>query len=285
MYSQDAGPLTREQFVRTQFYEEWACETPLFWGYGGWFFRRGNRVGVFGCHRSEGEGRFPLEVGPYLAAFMPHLKQAFTINEQFSHLQNEIDAYRAHAQDRGVGQVLLDGRGAVLFATETALAALRSGGLSIVQGRLTTPIPGQQAMLDARIGSALAPIQRADQALIPTLAIYRGEQRSALYVNITRFQSEPVTEMFARQPRCLVMVRDPEALNDSHVESLSSALHLTRVHALLAIALARGEALEVHAERRGIARETARSYRKTVLKKLGVHSQAELVSVVLNALL
>ncbi len=65
-----------------------------------------------------------------------------------------------------------------------------------------------------------------------------------------------------------------------HTEQLAVALGLTEAEARLALTLAQGQSLRDFADLQGCAWHTARTHAKNLLRKTGLHRQAEVIDLV-----
>ena len=76
------------------------------------------------------------------------------------------------------------------------------------------------------------------------------------------------------------MLIDPEQKRQSPEGLLRNMFNLTRAEAKLAMRLANGATVEAASDGLGITKSTARNQLKAVFAKMGVHRQAELVSLI-----
>jgi len=80
--------------------------------------------------------------------------------------------------------------------------------------------------------------------------------------------------------RAIIVLIDPEQKRQSPEGLLRNMFNLTRAEAKLAMRLANGATVEAASDGLGITKSTARNQLKAVFAKMGVHRQAELVSLI-----
>ena len=174
---------------------------------------------------------------------------------------------------------VVDRRRRVRYANPSMEALLRRrGGLAVRAGELVATAPGAQDALatyvdraTSRAGDALAPLALRDPAgghcLLDAVPLVGG--------------AAPASSSL---PACVVTMTVgsrawPHPLSS---DDLRSRFGCTRAEATLAQLLGHGEALREAARAMGVTYETARTRLKRVFDKTGVHTQAQLVGLVLR---
>ncbi len=171
---------------------------------------------------------------------------------------------------------LVDGTRGLLHANPAMESLLRRRqGLLLRQGVVCTPQAAAQQALAARVADAMNIAADRPPSSGP-LWLDCGPQ-SGLAVHVY-----PVAGGSGRYlpPRraVLLMVIDAGAARSALADALRDGHGCTPSEARLALLLADGLALRAAAGEMGITYGSARVYLKTVFEKLGVHSQAQLVS-------
>lgn len=191
------------------------------------------------------------------------------------------DELQADAMERlSVGGVVIDDRGRVLFANDTALRlltgddglTLRNGHLRAVGVRLETEFREHiNALLDAE--SAAEPVR--------ALTIERRSGRGSLYVVLRKQRMrESISDRW--QDVVQVYIHDPELSYCQNSTIFQQLFKLTRSEAAIASALARGQSVEDIEEVMNISHNTLRSHLRAIFAKTNVGSRVELVRVLNN---
>jgi DNA-binding CsgD family transcriptional regulator len=179
------------------------------------------------------------------------------------------------------GIVLVDRDGTVLVSNQPATSILEEGtAIAVVDGRLVAVHPGEQARLQMLVADVA---QSESGATAPAGGV----------MSITRARRVPISLLVApliasgvsltpRQPTAVVFVVDPEQPGQKWREFLEELYGLTRAEADVAILVLQGTGVRDIARQRRTSFNTARTHLKRVFDKLGVHSQADLVRLLLN---
>ncbi len=156
------------------------------------------------------------------------------------------------------------------------------GGLFVSSARLVCEFAAQQSALDCALACVLA--DPRDQTDGTTLAVQRGASPEPLYVTVSPFYSERLSELLHERPKVMVHLRDPGDFDHVDQDDLRSLFKLTPRESMLVMTLTRGATLADYALANGIAKATARVQLKSVFRKFDVRSQHQLVAAVLNTL-
>lgn len=188
------------------------------------------------------------------------------------------DALRDEALDRiPQGFVALDERGRIHLANALACESLTDRAyFRVRQGRMVCADPATQAAFQACVQSA---IERRD-GMGGALLVGRPDARYSLYITPSRVEARDETATFA-----FVFITSLRRTGDDHdIAQLRALYGLTETEARLTSRLLQRDTLKIAAERLDLTYESARFLLKQVFGKVGVHTQAELVAVLLPAL-
>jgi DNA-binding CsgD family transcriptional regulator len=188
------------------------------------------------------------------------------------------DWLRAAIDHLTTGMLIVDAFGTVLEANAAARALLNEGnGFVRSSRRLSAVAPESRA----RLGALLASVGRIDSdTSVPhsggVLAIQRGPGRRPLQLRVTPLG---IGSSHATHPgaNALVLVSDPERLVVAPAAALAEAFGLTPAEARVAEKVARGHSADEISDATGTTRETARTYLKRLMAKVGASRQADLV--------
>jgi DNA-binding CsgD family transcriptional regulator len=217
------------------------------------------------------------------ATLQPHLARAARIQRRLWELDLR-DLLASAGIDGRQRAVLVDARGRVLFATDSAAKLigdarpfrLRSGVLSALD-----------PAADTRLHRAVA------RCLESHLLVHGGDEltiqhdaRSVLHVSVVPFASRAGAESTGwhgrRCPAALVLISDPDEERRARKKRLRERFGLTPAEAEVALEMLPGDGREAAAARLGIAPGTVRIHLQHVFEKTGVHRQAELVTLIIE---
>lgn len=169
------------------------------------------------------------------------------------------------------GVLVLNPQQQIVFSNAAAKSALQGRrSVCIQKGRLVTEEPGLQLLrATSRRSRASAPeaILVIDKSLPPD-----RQQLLITRMRLTR-QDDPV----------VLLLHEPQKISVSLPSHLREAYGLTATEFLLVVRLLRGEKLLDAATQMGITRFTARTHIKSIFRKCQVHSQTDLVRLLLNS--
>lgn len=204
-------------------------------------------------------------------------------------------AVRTHAALAGRGIAMLaeamrtlsiaafvcDGDRTVVTMTPAAEALLRSDcGLNLKVGKLDASAPIDAKVLSDAIVAAAACGERGSAQACRTVIIQNRDTSAApLVLDVMTLPSRPYATQFASAtPRVLVVVRGSRGAGAGRPAILAAAYGLTCAETEIALLLADGRTTEAIATTRGVAVGTVRAQIKTILAKMGVRKQIELIA-------
>jgi DNA-binding CsgD family transcriptional regulator len=205
-----------------------------------------------------------------LQNIVPHLRIALTLFDRLRSSAAAEGVYRGAIEQLALATIILDRRGHIQRSNAVAdrLLAARDG---IAQDRGTLRIADRGAAAELRrlladppaIGDAVA------------LRIPRSGA-AAEFGAVVRAVASPDRHTAAGTTLAL-FINDPDDAARASPEALRDLFQLTRAEALLAAALADGQALVDAARTLGIAHNTARAQLRLIFAKTGAHRQSQLV--------
>ncbi len=232
----------------------------------------GSHTAVFGIHEGIGEK-------PICTSDQGHLNQLLAPLGRAAETQLRLQelgwksAVAARAFDQvSTGVIVVDADGSVIEMNGLAERVVRRGdGLTIRHGALGTVRVFETAKLSAAIASATRPGAAAASGRI--LIGRRGSKRDY----ILTVSSLGVKLGFYSDPMALIIVVDPEA-RCPKADDLSAYFGLSFAESRLALQLM-GKPLGAIAAESGASTATLRTQLRSILKKVGVERQAELLLV------
>jgi DNA-binding CsgD family transcriptional regulator len=239
----------------------------------------GDRSIVVGIHRPKHQLAFDRQDARRLDMLIPHLKRAVQLAVRLSDAGLDHQAALDGLERTHSATIVVDGNGAILFATRRAEAILRRAeGLHAFNGRLCGTDRKTATRLAALVREAASAIAGTpDATRCGGIAIERGEDRLPLTILVAPFR--PKRAGFgAPLPAALVFIRDPETTGMA-VGVLKDLFGLTPAQAAVAAKLTEGESLEHIAAKLRISLHTARDHLKIVFAKTGTSRQSQLVAL------
>jgi len=214
-----------------------------------------------------------------IALLMPHLSQALRFHQRWRDLELAERAATRALEETATGFVFLDGRGKVLRTNARAEQILRIGdGLLKRDGRLHAALAADDRALQAAIGRIAQ--TAVGGGLLPgtTVSVRRGPGRLPCVVALLPVSGDGT--IFARHGAAIVvLISDPSWNPALSSLRLQHTFGWTPAEAEVASALLAGGRVREIAERRGVGTETVRTQLKSLFRKAGVSSQAELVKM------
>ncbi len=233
----------------------------------------GSHTAVFGIHEGIGEKPFCPSDQEHLNQLLAPLGRAAETHLRLQELGWK-SAVAARAFDQvSTGVIVVDADGSVIEMNGLAERVVRRGdGLTLRHGALGAVRVFETAKLSAAIASATRPGAAAASGRI--LIGRRGGKRDY----ILTVSSLGVKLGFYSDPMALIIVVDPEA-RCPKADDLSAYFGLSFAESRLAIQLMSGKPLGVIAAESGASTATLRTQLRSILKKVNVERQAELLLV------
>ncbi len=235
---------------------------------------------TFAIQRSKRQGHVDDAHVASMRLLMPHLRAAYEATETLqSHRQKNtelvatLDALSAPA-------LTLSSTGDLLFANQAAEKLLATpDGLSLSGKQLRTARPEEQKTLNKALSAAMA--LGSDKIAVPPLVRISRPAGGALLVRATPLMKAPSNRNEEGQA-ILLVINEGVHVPDYAVAALKELYDLTPTEAHLAVAFAQGSDLKRLAADRDLSLNTIRWHFGTIRTKLGAHSQADIVRIVLG---
>ena len=224
---------------------------------GAHFFLEGQAYAL-SFQRAINVGPFEDDAEAKLDALLPSLRRAFLTNARLQQQADHI-ARLELAQDGAPLTILADRGFGVVWLNRSIPAEAPI--------RLTEA--GGQQRLD--VGHGLG-------AAIRTATQGGAGQSSLLRIGRWAIEVDPVRDPPSRRPLALIRVRDTAAEAARRVRDAATHFGLTAAEERLCASLLNGLSLQDHADLAGTMISTTRSHLKSLMAKMGVTRQAEVVS-------
>jgi DNA-binding CsgD family transcriptional regulator/PAS domain-containing protein len=268
--------VPRDEFMRTEFYHEWAAPQGLENALGVNVLVEGGYSTVLSTCRAFSRGSFDGEATRLFAALVPHIQRAVQLQLRLSALEMQRASSAALFDRMRDGVVIVDRGGGSMFANRTAEELLaRNDGLMRGRDGIAAATPGATATLQRLLvgGNGYGLPDAGGRCLLP-----RGDGRAPLSVLAVPVHGE-VAWIVPRRPAAVLFVTDPERDGRASTEALRRRFNLTRAEAAFLAEIVKGDGLQAAANRLGVSLATARTHLRHVFEKTGTQRQAELVGL------
>ena len=233
--------------------------------------------------REVGQRHFEDDTRDLLRALMPDLLRASRLRVHVGHIAAQAGLGVAALDALPQALVLVDAQCAVQYLNPVARKELaRNGSLQFRHGRLHADAPRvQQSLMNCVVAACQANggAQGGTLRLGGAHSVSAGAQAASRVVHVLPLQStHPLAQWHCAQPYALLIwVSVDSTLQVSHI---GAALGLTEVEARLALLLSQGRTVKDFAQLQGCSWHTARTHAKNLLRKTGMHRQAEIAVLV-----
>jgi DNA-binding CsgD family transcriptional regulator len=235
---------------------------------------------TFAIQRSKHQGHVDDAHVATMRQLMPHLRAAYDATETLQSHQQKNTELVATLDALSAPALTLSKSGKLLFANQAAEKLLATpDGLSLSGNQLRTARPEEQRSLNKAL-SAAAALSSGSIALPPLVRISRPKG-GALLVRATPLMRTPDRRNEEDQA-ILLVINEGVHIPDYAVAALIELYDLTPTEANLAVSFAQGSDLKRLATDRDLSLNTIRWHFGTIRTKLGAHSQADIVRIVLG---
>jgi DNA-binding CsgD family transcriptional regulator/PAS domain-containing protein len=238
-----------------------------------WLSKSADKVVAISLQGTRRRGPFDGCDLATLGRLVPHLKRALEIRDRLAAAQIRADTLASSLDGMSLGILVLDDRGRLLEANALAQEHLRAGeGIaSKSDGTLQLREPTAAGQLAGWLSTGRPPDQSPDGLLrIPRQG---AEPLSLLLTRLPRTG----TSWMRADPRWMLVIFDPTRQIQASLELVALDLGVTPREAEVATLLFSGLTLVQIAHRMGVSVHTVRSQVKSIFRKTGTQSQADLV--------
>lgn len=213
-----------------------------------------------------------------LQLIAPQLRLAAQVSHHLTGSTLHLERLVESLETARTAAVVLSGTGRVAFANRRARSILELGdGVGCSNGELALTTPSaRDRFIRLLAGAANASLTGDTRRPGGRVAVRRPSGMPPYQLLVAGL---PPTDPFLdiRKPWVLALIIDPSVAERPTVEVLRQGYRLTPMEADIAARFASGEALGMIAEGRGVTLGTLRTQFKSVMAKMGVRRQAELM--------
>ena len=267
------------ELMRSEFYAQWLKPQHLFHTIRTVVASGDDRIIYLVGLRVRSAGPFTSAIVGLHQSLSGHVRRAIGIESRLHRRATERDAAASALDRMPFGVALIDGKGRVLVANQTAQQIFgQQDGLSQRRGMLTTSLSSETAELAERITDVISgnfPVPR-----VVTVSRPSGQRPFGVLVLPL---SNTVPDLERRLPVAAVFVTDAENAAPINERSLRTLYGFTPAEARLARLLAQGRRPEEAAAELGVSLNTVRTHLKRIFGKAGTDRQADLVRTILTS--
>ena len=223
----------------------------------------------------DAAGWTPARIGT-VGRLLPHLRQYVRVRQTLAEARALGVTLSGLIETMGTGVVRLDRRGRVVAANDRALAVLRErDGLQDKDGWLRAALPGEDAMLQRLVGSAVP--FRAGPGAGGSMAVSRERSPTRLQLHV-----HPLRDGESGGIGALVLVIDPASRLRLDAEALGALLGLTPAESYVAASLVEGRSAHAIAVETGRSVTTVKWHIRNIFAKHELSGQADLVRLAMS---
>lgn len=240
---------------------------------------RESRAASIVLQRSERQGAFSSQNVEALSRLAPHLERALLLHARCVTIDGVSQGLAAAMDRTHFGVVLLDGCGRIVHMNAIAGALLRqSRALQATRDGLVARRLHENRALQVLVNEALSPGRSCNAT---TLRLHTRDGWPCMYLQVAPLYLpiDGITDQ-SSQVRAAVWI-GTNANNAVCPETLQALYGLTTAESRTLARLVEGYTQAAIARLRSVSDETIRSQVKSVMGKLGVSRQADLVRIVL----
>jgi DNA-binding CsgD family transcriptional regulator/PAS domain-containing protein len=243
------------------------------------------RSAGIGLQRTKSMGAWKKDEIDKLNILIPHLQRAMNIQKEFIRLQTREQALRRGLDRLLMGLVLFDKELQPIYINPVAKSILNyHPAIEIKHDKIYAYGHENTEKIHTALVSAIAASPDADPTETSvSLGLKHPDCATTLPVIISPIQGIlHGFETAGGHAHVVMCFSDPDRTHPIEADKLASVYELTPAEAQVAISIANGINSEEIANINEVEISTIRSQLKAIYRKLGIHSQAELVKVLLT---
>lgn len=268
--------LTPEAYARHPHYDEFARPWGIPYICLATLERQNNLLIGLAVLRSERQGHIDSAGREVFASLAPHVRAA--VRMQIALEGNGATLLKGALESLAIPAFVCGGTGDVQALTEQAEDLVRdTRGLTLRNRRLRACRDDEDKTLHDAIMKAVRGLERPGAPSMQAVVI-RGASEASTPLVLDVMTLPSVTLEFFSAPRVLVVARGSRGADARKAALLQGVYGFTSAETDIALQLAQGKAAEAIAQERKVTVGTVRAQIKSLLAKLGVNRQVELVA-------
>jgi DNA-binding NarL/FixJ family response regulator len=233
--------------------------------------RSGGRAVYLAAMRTRGAGPYDRDIERFFRQASAHFFRAFALREKMNRLQRSGDAL----DQLEFGIIVVDACRRVVLLNRIAEQHVREGTqLFLRNGQIFARSPSGDQQLQALIDVGLA-----GNRATGSVRLACGESGSQILWTVPLLESGPIASVSA--PAILLVLTDA-ARHGPHAADVAAVYGLTDGETRVALAIAEGCTLQTIAARGGVKYSTVRTQLFSIMRKMGVHRQADVTRLLVS---
>ena len=238
---------------------------------------------VVAVQRSPRQGHVGDSEQVMLERLLPHLQQATDLRFRLAAARLESRLGLEGLERLNEGCLILDAAGRTLHLNATARRIVAEGdGAGLRNGQLAFSDSAAARSYGKALGQLAPPAGEQADMSARSFPARRPSGKRPYLVAIRSLPKETELEAFAWGAAAILFIRDPELFVRLNDRLLSRSFGLTRMETKLAVALDRGLTLRDVARKREVSITTVRSQLYSLMAKLAVRRQSDLIRLLAN---
>ncbi|TNF36398.1 MAG: helix-turn-helix transcriptional regulator [Gammaproteobacteria bacterium] len=218
-----------------------------------------------------------------VAALIPHIHQAVTLQSRIARTQSERDVYANAFGQLSLGAIILDEQGAVLHVNEAAEAIMaKPAQITVKAGQLQVGNRQQNQAFRDIVDEVMAAHRRSEPSFVRVFRLEKSDSLAGIGLLVRPLPRGALPEG-QEVPAVAIFISDPETQRAAPVHILTQLFGFTPAEASLALLLANGLTLDEAATELDVSRNTVKSHLSAVFAKTGVNRQTQLVQLILKS--
>jgi len=279
--SYDYQIINEQEINRDEFYNDFVMVQGLRYFIGGHLINNANHMALFAAQRSPKTGHVRQEEIDLAQRVLPHIQQSINLKFRLAEAQLSAKNQLEHLNAIPEAVIGLNAAGKVVFANDMAekIFALKDG----IECKKNSLHFSDRQLL-RKFDAAMASLHNLEGASVDLscrdFTARRPSKRSPFLVAIRPLaEKNEFAFMCESQAIALLFVRDPEYFIDLDIDALQASFNLSPQELDLANALDKGMSLQQVAHYREVAITTVRSQLYSLMSKVGISKQTNLMRV------
>ena len=270
---------------RSEYCNDWLLPQNLYHG-AGVIIRNGgplsSNFSVLSLLRPRSAEPFDERDGELLRVLKPHLQRAFELHRRIQGLERKGSAAAELLNHLQAGVILLDARGLVIFANDSAnLIFRREKALKLTSKGIRAMSPAEDKKLGRLVAEAVSTGSGRGFRAGGTMAIERESLTGFLHLLVTPLHLHTI-QFGKTSPVAAIFITDTDRKALAPPRLLVQLYGVTHAEARLAQLLASGASIKEASEKLNVSQSTLRSQLKSIFGKTNVNRQSELVRMLLT---
>ena len=241
-------------------------------------------MGAFAVQSSARQGHVDCDEIDLMLLVLPHIQQAVDLKYRFADIRFRNASVLEGLEQLGEAVILVGDKGDVLHANAAAQNMFAANdGMEVRNGRINFAHRPAAQRLESSLGNATNGAECAPVLGETSFIACRSGGKRPYLVTVRPLSLDREQPMFVDvHAAAVVFVRDPDVFNRLDSDLLRDSYGMSPAELETAVALDQGHTIREIARRRGVAPTTVRSQIYSLMAKVSVSRQVDLVRILGN---